>query len=111
MEKCLLSLAGEPADIIVVDNGSVDGSREVVEQKFPEVRCIAWKENRGFCLTPFPCPKFHLSFAVTNSGHFPISLPQFLSHSHAPDVHSGTILFQHGPMRAATTVFAVQRQI
>ena len=49
MEKCLLSLAGEPADIIVVDNGSVDGSREVVEQKFPEVRCIAWKENRGFC--------------------------------------------------------------
>lgn len=49
IEKCLLSLHGEDAHILVVDNGSVDGSRELVQEKFPEVECIALSENRGFC--------------------------------------------------------------
>lgn len=49
IENCLASLAGEPAGVIVVDNGSVDGSREVVEEKFPSVRVIALDKNYGFC--------------------------------------------------------------
>ena len=42
IEKCLRSLAEEPAHIIVVDNGSEDGSRELVREKFPavELECI-----------------------------------------------------------------------
>lgn len=35
--------------MIVVDNGSVDGSREVVEEKFPSVRVLALDRNYGFC--------------------------------------------------------------
>ncbi len=36
------------AEIIVVDNNSVDGSVELVEKKFPEVKLIANKKNVGF---------------------------------------------------------------
>ena len=36
------------AEIIVVDNDSRDGSVAMVAQKFPQVRCIANKENFGF---------------------------------------------------------------
>ena len=35
-------------EIIVVDNDSRDGSVAMVAQKFPQVRCIANKENFGF---------------------------------------------------------------
>ena len=34
IENCLRSLAGERAHVIVVDNGSTDGSRELVREKF-----------------------------------------------------------------------------
>lgn len=39
---------GLDVEVFVVDNNSVDGSVEVVEQKFPEVTLIANKENLGF---------------------------------------------------------------
>lgn len=48
IEKCLRSLAGEPVRVIVVDNGSTDGSREVVQQ-FPKVELISLEQNYGFC--------------------------------------------------------------
>ncbi len=35
--------------IIVVDNGSGDGSRELVEERFPGVSVISLPENTGFC--------------------------------------------------------------
>ena len=35
-------------NVIVVDNGSSDGSLELLAQKYPEVKVIAWAENRGF---------------------------------------------------------------
>ena len=37
-------------DVYVVDNGSTDGSVEMVEKEFPGVRLIRNKENRGFTM-------------------------------------------------------------
>ena len=51
LRNCLQSLfACEQAHfpVIVVDNGSADGSRELVRDEFPQVKLICFTENRGF---------------------------------------------------------------
>ena len=52
IEKCLLTvLASETkTDVIVVDNGSTDGSKELVKSRFPEVTLVELETNTGFCL-------------------------------------------------------------
>lgn len=49
IEKCLRALEGEPAHIIVADNGSTDGSREVVQEMFSWAELICLEKNYGFC--------------------------------------------------------------
>ncbi len=52
LEQCLHSvykaLTGIQAEIFVVDNNSVDGSCQIVREKFPQVKLIENKENVGF---------------------------------------------------------------
>lgn len=49
LEDCLKSLKRENAHIIVIDNGSTDGTFDVVSEKFPEVEVISFSINTGFC--------------------------------------------------------------
>jgi GT2 family glycosyltransferase len=53
LETCLLSLLNlefprEKMEIIVIDNGSSDGSQKMVSQKFPDIRLIRNETNLGF---------------------------------------------------------------
>ena len=47
IERSLESLQGTEAELIVVDNGSTDGTVELVRKRFPEARLVE-HENRGF---------------------------------------------------------------
>ena len=52
LEQCLLSvekaMRNVQGEVYVVDNNSVDGSVEMVAERFPWVRLIANRENTGF---------------------------------------------------------------
>ena len=51
IQACLESLYGGTVtdiEVIVVDNASVDGSMELVRDRFPQVRLIVNQENKGF---------------------------------------------------------------
>ncbi|HYF65302.1 MAG TPA: glycosyltransferase, partial [Herpetosiphonaceae bacterium] len=51
LADCLRSLSGQigaDAELIVVDNGSRDGSAAYVRQEWPGVRLLALPTNRGF---------------------------------------------------------------
>src|SRR3954452_20164173 len=47
IERCLESLAGTGAEVIVVDNASADGTADLVRAKFPDARVVE-QENLGF---------------------------------------------------------------
>lgn len=50
LPACLTSLRGqsfEDFETVVVDNGSTDGSRRLLGERFPEVRVVSLGENRG----------------------------------------------------------------
>ena len=51
LEKCLDALLVQQGvfGVIVVDNGSTDGSQELLQNRYPQVKSIFLSENTGFC--------------------------------------------------------------
>ncbi|MDO5539769.1 MAG: glycosyltransferase family 2 protein [Eubacteriales bacterium] len=49
LEACLGSLEVQKYPVIMVDNGSTDGSVEFVKKYYPEVELICLDKNYGFC--------------------------------------------------------------
>lgn len=48
LERCLASVADSGHELIVVDNGSSDGSPQLVRHHFPSVRLLELRSNPGF---------------------------------------------------------------
>ena len=51
LEQCLHSIAahaGDSVEIVVVDNGSADGTSDMIRAHWPDVRLIANRENLGY---------------------------------------------------------------
>ncbi len=51
LAECLRALARQtvaPAETVVVDNGSTDGTRELLAAEFPHVKLVAFDRNTGF---------------------------------------------------------------
>ncbi|NJE25872.1 glycosyltransferase family 2 protein [Thermococcus sp. MV5] len=49
MKECLNSvLANNPLEVIIVDNGSTDGTSEFIEKEFPQVKLIKSPRNLGY---------------------------------------------------------------
>jgi len=46
----LLRCEKKPFPVIVVDNGSTDGSDGLIQREFPGVKLIRFQENQGFCV-------------------------------------------------------------
>lgn len=51
IENCLDSVFASDVEVsvIVVDNGSTDGSVDIIKEKYPQVDLICHAENTGFC--------------------------------------------------------------
>ena len=48
IEACVLALASQDCEIVVVDNGSEDGSADFLRDQFPSVNVVALPKNLGF---------------------------------------------------------------
>lgn len=48
LDRCLSALAAGVHELIVVDNASLDGVRELLRECFAGVRCVELDENRGY---------------------------------------------------------------
>ena len=82
--RCLESLYAQTypniREVVIVDNGSTDGSVAVIEEKFPNVRILKNDSNLGFC-------KAHNQAIRMSQGEFVLLLnfdillePDFLSY-------------------------------
>ncbi len=51
LRRCLVAVRRQtlrPSEVIVVDNGSIDGTRAMVQSQFPDARLLSLEQNAGF---------------------------------------------------------------
>jgi GT2 family glycosyltransferase len=112
LQTCLESLARQTAadfEIIVVDNGSHDGSARLVHSDWPSVRLLALTHNRGF--SGGVNAGFHLArgeylVLLNNDAQadpdFIASLVAPLRHNRALGATAGIMTFAHQPRLVAS---------
>lgn len=96
LEDCLTSLyACEkcPFPVIVVDNGSTDGSAEFIRTNFPEAELICFPENRGFC-------------GAVNAGILAAKTPYVILLNNDTKVSSGFVSFLTDAVRKEKKIFS-----
>lgn len=79
---------------IVVDNGSKDGSLEVIRREYPQVELIALSENTGFC-------------HAVNVGIQASSTPYVLLLNNDTVVHPGFVKYLIEAMEESSDIFSV----
>ena len=84
LQDCLDSLLQSTVEIavIVVDNGSTDGSVSWIQEHFPQVKLICFSENKGFCTavnTGIEAAATPYVFLLNNDNFFQVSLLRHLS--------------------------------
>jgi GT2 family glycosyltransferase len=89
-----------PHDVVVVDNGSSDGTAELVAERFPEVRVVALDENFGFGRAVNRGVEIAATDVVVLVNNDVLCPPDFLAELLAPfdDEHVGMVagvLLQH----------------
>lgn len=85
LKDCLDSLQSQTVDdfaVTVIDNGSTDGSVEFIAGSYPEVRCIALPDNRGFS-------------AAVNAGITQSAAPWILLLNNDMEVEAGCLAALH----------------
>jgi GT2 family glycosyltransferase len=106
LDDCLDSLRGQTFadfEILLVDNGSSDGSQAYVRDNYPEVRLIELPENRGFtgaCNAGYNAANGKIVVLLNNdtevdSGWLAAIVEAFAEHPEVASVASKMLLFDH----------------
>ena len=98
IEKCLNSLEGEPAHILVVDNGSTDGSAQLVAERFPKVGLLRLDRNYGFC-------------TAVNRGVGQCRTPYVILLNNDTEVKSGFVRAMEEPLQKNVRIFSGSAQM
>lgn len=98
IEKCLNSLEGEPAHILVVDNGSTDGSVQLVAERFPQVGLLRLDCNYGFC-------------TAVNRGVGQCRTPYVILLNNDTEVKSGFVRAMEEPLQKNVRIFSGAAQM
>lgn len=98
IEKCLSSLEGEPARVLVVDNGSTDGSAQLVAERFPQVALLRLDRNYGFC-------------TAVNRGVEECKTPYVILLNNDTEIKSGFVRAMEAPLQKNVRIFSGSAQM
>lgn len=96
LKECLGSLYAceeQPFPVIVVDNGSTDGSAAWIREHFPQTELICFPENRGFC-------------GAVNAGILAAKTPYVILLNNDTTVAPGFVSYLTGSVSADAGIFS-----